>query len=288
MWSGNNDGIAQGWMHPAPEFWRDTVENALREDIGSGDISSAALSTDHQGEWYIEAQAEGVLCGVGLAYDVMSRAGSVDCLKKDGDRVKSGDIVLTGKGPASKILTYERTALNFLMLLSGTATLTAQFVAAVHGTKASIVDTRKTIPGLRSLQKYAVKCGGGRSHRMGLYDAVMIKDNHIRLAGSITNAVNAARLVNGHMVKIEVECERFDQVVEAICAKSDVIMLDNMGFDQMVKCVEYVAGRAVVEASGGISLETVKGVANTGVDVISVGALTHSAKSLSLHMEIKI
>ena len=275
-------------MHPAPEFWRANVESALQEDIGSGDISSAALSTDHQGEWFIEAQAEGVLCGVGLAFDVMSRAGEVMVHMKDGDRVKPGDIVLTGKGSAARILTFERTALNFLMLLGGTATLTSKFVEAVKGTKASITDTRKTIPGLRSLQKYAVRCGGGRSHRMGLYDAVMIKDNHIRLAGSITSAVNAARLVNGHLVKIEVECENINQVEEAIDAKADVILLDNMTVDQMVKCVELVNGRAVLEASGGINLETVRGIAATGVDVISVGALTHSAKALSLHMEIKV
>lgn len=288
MRSGNNDGIAPGWLHPAPEFWLDSVESALREDIGSGDISSAALPSGHSGEWYIEAQADGVLCGVGLAANIMGRAGEVEVLKSDGQTVKPGDLVLTGKGPAARVLTFERSALNYLMLLSGTATLTAKFVEAVKGTKASITDTRKTIPGLRSLQKYAVRCGGGRNHRMGLYDAVMIKDNHIRLAGSITKAVEAARMVNGHLVKIEVECETFDQVVEAVSAKCDVIMLDNMTCSQMVECVSHIAGRAVVEASGGVSLETVGNIAKTGVDVISVGALTHSAKSLSLHMEIKV
>jgi nicotinate-nucleotide pyrophosphorylase (carboxylating) len=180
----------------------------------------------------------------------------------------------------------ERTALNFIMHLSGVATLTSAHVKRVKGTKAKIVDTRKTLPMLRSLQKYAVRCGGGHNHRMGLYDGAMIKDNHIAACGSISEALSAVRSYASHMTKIEVECESLDQIEEAINAGADVVLLDNMDPFMMREAVQKYAGKCLFEASGGVSLDTVSGVAKTGVDLISVGALTHSATAIPFHLEL--
>ena len=279
------------WLQPEPTNWWNTVEDAIAEDVGSGDISGGCLPPDLMIRWRIEAQAEGVVCGVGIAdYLLAPAAGdpeqsSIDVLKYDGDRVSRGETILEGVTLGRRALMAERVALNFMMHLSGVATLTAQFVAKAEGTHAKIVDTRKTLPGLRMLQKYAVRCGGGHNHRMGLYDGAMVKDNHIAAMGSITAAVEAIRDYASHMTKIEVECETLEQVQEAVDAKADIVLLDNMDPFMMREAVKQFSGRCLFEASGGITLDTVKGVAQTGVDIISVGALTHSAVSLPIHME---
>jgi nicotinate-nucleotide pyrophosphorylase (carboxylating) len=267
------------------------VDDALAEDVGYGDVTGGCLDLDLIARWSIEAESDGIVCGLGVAEHVLAPFGgdpeecTVQVHAVDGDVVSRGDLVIDGVLPARRAVMAERTALNFLMHLSGVATLTAAFVEKVAGTPSKIVDTRKTIPGLRALQKYAVRCGGGHNHRMGLYDAALIKDNHIAAMGSITAAIDRVRSYASHMVKIEVECESLAQVREAIAAKADVIMLDNMDPFQMREAVQTYKGQCIFEASGGISLETVRGVANTGVDIISVGALTHSAVSIPFHME---
>ncbi len=280
-------------MQPEPANWLDVVEEAINEDAGLGDVTSGCLDPELLVDWYIEAQADGVVCGVGIAEYLMAPFGAdpdrcdVQVLRNDGESVRRGDSICSGVLPARRALTAERTALNFLMHLSGVATLTRSFVDKVEGTGARIVDTRKTIPGLRQLDKYAVRCGGGFNHRMGLYDGAMIKDNHIAALGSITKAVEAVRRYASHMTKIEVECESMEQVDEAVAARADVVMLDNMDPFLMREIVKKFKGRVLLEASGGISLDTVRGVAQTGVDLISVGQITHSAPALALHMEVR-
>ncbi len=282
-----------GWRHPAPEGWIDLVWDALAEDLGTGDLSSACLNPDWAVDWEIEAQAEGVLCGCGLAYYLLQDEegdpddGTVEALMDDGEPVRAGDIVLRGRTPSARLLARERTALNFLMLLSGVSTLTDQFVRRLDGLATDVVDTRKTVPGLRALQKYAVRCGGGKNHRMGLYDGVMIKDNHIRAAGSISEAMARVRHVIGHMTAVEVECETIDQAREAVDSGADIVMLDNMDPFTMQSAVRELKGRVVLEASGGVTLDTVRAIASTGVDVVSVGALTHSAPALPFHLEVR-
>ena len=281
-----------GWLQPEPANWWQIVEDAYHEDIGSGDVTGGCIDPDKMVEWYIEVQAEGILCGVGIAEHLLSPLPGdpedfdLEVHALDGDSVRRGDHVMKGRMPARRALAVERTVLNFMMHLSGVASLTAKFVQQVEGTNARIVDTRKTLPGLRSLQKYAVRCGGGHNHRMGLFDGAMIKDNHIMAVGSIRKAVERVRSYASHMTKIEVECENLKQVAEAIEAGAEVVLLDNMDPFTMREAVQKFKGKALLEASGGISLDTVKGVAQTGVDLISVGALTHSAISLPIHMEI--
>jgi len=285
--------VSEGWRYPAPHDWVDCVLDALDEDVRYGDLSASALPTTQQARWYIEAQASGVVCGAGIAAFLLDpleageEDGEITVHRSDGDRVQPGDRILDGLAPSAFVLERERTALNYLMLLSGVATLTAKFVVAVEGTSAKIVDTRKTAPLMRSLQKYAVRCGGGFNHRMGLFDGVMLKDNHIRLAGSIADAVARVRATAPHMAKIEVECEALDQVREAVTAGAEIVMLDNMDPFAMREAVRLFGDRCVLEASGGITLDTVAGVAQTGVHLISVGVLTHSAPALSFHLEIE-
>lgn len=282
-----------GWKAPAPEGWTDQAWDALAEDIGFGDPTAALFEPNSEVTWYIEAQADGVLCGVGIAFYLLDpdwdEPDSATCNLHavDGTRVERGTKVLSGRCHPARLLARERTCLNFLMHLSGVATLTAQVVQKVEGLPVRIVDTRKTIPGLRGLQKYAVRCGGGTNHRLGLFDGIMLKDNHIQAAGSITEAVAKAKEIAGHMMMIEVECERADQVEEAIAAGADIVMLDNMDPFEMGDIARRYKGQAILEASGGITLETVRGVAQTGVDAISVGALTHSAKALPFHLEVE-
>jgi len=280
-----------GWLGYEPNGWWGIVEDALAEDLGPGDLSTLGMDPNRMVEWEIEAQERGVVCGVGIAASLLGPigpdSGSMTIDRRDGDIVDRGDVILAGKGSAVRLLQLERTALNFLMQLSGVATLTAKYVDRVKGLPVRIVDTRKTVPMMRQLQKYAVRCGGGYNHRMGLYDAVMIKDNHIAAHGSISRAVSVLRALNSHTTRIEVECENPEQVEEAIQSGADIIMLDNMDPFTMRSLVSRFKGQAIFEASGGISLDTVRGVAETGVDVISVGALTHSASSLSLHMEFR-
>ena len=279
------------WLQPEPQSWWQVVDDAVMEDIGSGDVTAGALPPDLMAQWRIEAQAEGVLAGVGIAEHLLAPmpgdpdGAYVEIRLADGEPVARDTVVIAGRAPARRVLAAERTALNFVMLLSGVATLTRAFVRRVDGTGARIVDTRKTVPMLRALQKYAVRCGGGHNHRMGLYDAAMLKDNHLAAAGSITAAVEAFRATASHMVKLEVECETPEQVDEAVAARVDVVLLDNMDPFTMREVVTRHRGKVLFEASGGINLDTVRGVAQTGVDVISVGALTHSAVALPFHME---
>ncbi len=269
------------------------VDDAVGEDLGSGDVSAGCLPADLQVRWIIEAQADGVLSGVGIAEYLLAPYGNdpeeafIEVHRGDGEFVQRGQTVLAGLIPARRAVMAERTALNFLMHLSGVATLTDQFVRKIEGTNARIVDTRKTIPGLRTLQKYAVRCGGGHNHRMGLYDGAMLKDNHIAAVGSIREALAAVRSYASHMTKIEVECETLEQVDEAISAGADIVLLDNMDPFMMREAVKKHQGKCLFEASGGISLDTVRGVAQTGVDLISVGALTHSAVAMPFHMEFQ-
>ena len=280
------------WLTPAPTYWLQAVEAALAEDVGHGDVTSACLPPDLEVSWMIEAQAEGVACGIGIAEHLLAPAvdDPEDCFLRvhlrDGDAVGPGTVLLEGRTFAQKALVAERTALNFLMHLSGVATLTARFVQAVEGTGARVVDTRKTAPGLRALQKYAVRCGGGANHRMGLFDGVMLKDNHLRALGGVVPAIREARKVVSHLLKVEVECESLGQAVEAVRAGADVILLDNMSVPQLREAVQALKGQAILEASGGVNLDTVRAIAETGVDLISVGSITHSAPALSLHMEI--
>lgn len=269
------------------------VEDALAEDLGFGDITGQALPADLLIRWRIEAQAEGVLCGAGIAESLLAPYPhdpdecTIGIDRGDGDSVSRGDSVMDGVIPARRALAAERTALNFLMHLSGVATTTAQYVKRVEGTGARIVDTRKTLPGLRALQKYAVRCGGGGNHRMGLFDGALIKDNHIAALGGVRKAIDTVRGSISHMAKIEVECETPEQVREAVDAGAEVVLLDNMDPFMMREIVKAYKGKALFEASGGINLDTVRGVAQTGVDLISVGALTHSPCSIAFHMEFE-
>jgi len=279
------------WLQPEPTNWWPIVDDALAEDIGSGDITSGCLDPDLMFSWRIEAQAEGFLSGVGIADFLLGPMQGdpedawIEAHRVDGDFVKRGDLVIEGRALARRVLTCERTALNFLMHMSGVATLTAQFVKKVEGTQARIIDTRKTLPLLRALDKYAVRCGGGHNHRMGLYDGVLIKDNHIAAVGGIRAAVDRVRSYASHMIKIEVESENMEQVEEAVKAGADIILLDNMDPFMMREATSKFSGQCLFEASGGVSLETVRAIAQTGVDLISIGSLTHSAPALPFHLE---
>lgn len=283
----------RAWQQPEPAFWTLVVDDAMQEDVGSGDLTAGCFEPEDFSRWYIEAQAEGILCGVGVAEHLLApyagdpEEARLEVLRADGERVFRGDRIIEGNCQTRQLLMAERTVLNLIMHMSGIATLTDLFVKRVEGTRARIVDTRKTLPGMRALQKYAVRCGGGHNHRMGLFDGAILKDNHIRAVGGISQAVERVRSTVSHMAKIEVECESVAQVKEAIEAGAEIILLDNMDPFQMREAIKAHAERALFEASGGISLETVKGVAQTGVDLISIGALTHSAPALPFHLEIE-
>ena len=268
------------------------VEAALREDIRSGDITTDALiPAGGQARAVLRTRESGVACGLDIAVASFSQLDpSATCSprKRDGDAMQAGDVLLEVVGNARAVLTAERVALNFSQRLSGIATLTRQFVEATAGTRARIADTRKTTPGLRLVEKYAVRCGGGSNHRFALDDMILIKDNHIALCGGITAAVEKARGAVGHSVKIELECDTLEQVREAAAAGVDIILLDNMTNEQLTEAVGIIDGRALAEASGGVNLQTVAGIAQTGVDIISVGALTHGARSLDLGLDIEI
>ncbi len=270
----------------------EAVARALAEDLGlAGDITTAAtIPTDAIAHGRIVARGPGTIAGLDLARETFAQTDPViefEVLVADGDRVGAGKAVARIAGPARGILSGERVALNFLCHLSGVATLTGRFADAVEGTGARIVDTRKSMPGLRALQKYAVRCGGGRNHRFGLFDAVLIKDNHIATAGSVAEAVEAAHAHSGHMVRIEVEVTSLAELDEALSAGADIVLLDNMDTATMREAVTRAAGKAVTEASGGIDLDTVRAIAETGVDLISVGALTHSAPVLDLGLDFE-
>ncbi|HOB36104.1 MAG TPA: carboxylating nicotinate-nucleotide diphosphorylase [Candidatus Avimonas sp.] len=274
-----------------PGFYIDEIiKTALKEDINYIDTTTdLMISEGHTSSADIFAKAEGVLCGIEVAVRVFTLLdGGIrySIFKKDGDRIKPGDKIAVIEGPTRALLKGERTALNLLQHMSGIATQTDRCVQIVKGTKAAITDTRKTMPGLRALQKYAVAIGGGKNHRFNLSDGAMLKDNHIDAAGGITAAVRAVRERLGHMVRLEVETRNLNEVKEAIKAGADVIMLDNMTCEQMREAVKLAAGRVLLEASGGITGENLRAVAETGVDIISIGALTHSVKALDISMKI--
>ena len=269
------------------------IRNALAEDIGTGDITtSAVLNSKRKTSGKILIKEAGVLAGIDIAEKVFSiydRSLSFDIKISNGSKVNPGDIAAIVSGNAASVLTAERTALNFLQRMSGIATLTSKFIEQVKHTKAKIIDTRKTAPGLRLTDKKAVKTGGGENHRFGLYDMFLIKDNHIETAGSITNAVKSCKLYNeksGNRFKIEIETKNIDEVKEAINCNVDIIMLDNFDIRNMTEAVKLINGKCKVEASGGVTLQTVKSIAETGVDFISVGALTHSVKALDISLEL--
>ena len=270
----------------------DTVERvvlaALAEDIGAGDVTTdATVRVDAVGVADLLVKEAGVVCGLHVAettFRALDPDIRFDALASDGDVVEPAAVVARISGSERAILTGERVALNFLGRLSGIATLTHRYVDAVEGTGAAVLDTRKTTPGLRELEKYAVACGGGRNHRFGLDDAVLVKDNHLRAAGSVPAAVELVRAASA--LPIEVECDTLEQVAEALAAGVDAILLDNMTHDQLRAAVALAKGRVRLEASGGVTLDTIRAVAETGVDEISVGALTHSARSLDVSLEL--
>lgn len=276
--------------HPDLNTLKPFIDMALREDIGKGDITSQLLIHEKiEAQMLFVAREELVVCGTfipAMVYEQLSPAIKVVISATEGNRVKKGTVIAKVVGPARAILTGERVALNFMQRLSGVATLTAQYVEAVKGTKTVILDTRKTMPGLRLLDKYAVKTGGAQNHRMRLDDMVLIKDNHVALCGSIVGAVSKAQA--GTSLMVEVECDNINQLEEALEAGPDRILLDNMDLDTLRKAVKLVGGRIPLEISGGVSIENVRAVAETGVDYISVGRLTHSARAADIGADITV
>lgn len=266
------------------------VRAALAEDLGhAGDVTSlATIDADARFAAVFAARRDGRIAGLDcarIAVGVLDPTASFETITPDGSDAAPGQILARVDGNARALLSAERVALNLLQRLSGVATLTRAYVRAVEGTGAAITDTRKTTPGLRALEKYAVRCGGGINHRFGLDDAILIKDNHIAARGSVGEAVGRARAFAGHLMKVEVEVDSLDQLAEALYGGPDVIMLDNFSLEDLRTAVREVAGRAILEASGGVTLETVRAIAETGVNVISVGALTHSAPALDIGLD---
>lgn len=272
---------------PDPRDVTAQVRQALAEDLDSGDVTAGLVPAASEAHAEVVARESAILCGRAWFDEVFRQldpAIVIDWLVDDGDSLQSGQRVCGLSGAARPLLSGERTALNFLQTLSGTATVAADYVAAVAGTRATILDTRKTIPGLRMAQKYAVRCGGATNHRMGLYDAVLIKENHIRAAGSIAAAMQAASSLAGHGVWVEIEVENLAQLDQALAAGATRILLDNFGNDALREAVQRTAGRANLEASGGVSLATVSDIALTGVDFISVGQLTKNVVATDYSM----
>jgi len=278
-------------MRRLPDLLVDpVVRAALAEDLGrAGDVTAqACIPADARLRAVFASRRAGVLAGVDcarLAVLAMDPGARVDVRLEDGAPLEPGSVIVEVEGNARALLAAERTALNLIGRLCGVATLTRAYVDAVAGTRARIADTRKTTPGLRALEKHAVACGGGANHRFGLDDAVLIKDNHVAVCGGVGEAVRRARAFVGHLMKVEVEIDRLDQLDEALAAGPDVIMLDNFSLHDLRAAVHRAGGRAVLEASGGVTLQTARAIAETGVDVISVGALTHSAPSLDVGLD---
>lgn len=275
-----------------PQFYvDDLIKNAIKEDINYIDVATDyLLDENEESEAIFVAKADGVLCGIDVAMRVFRLLDdSFTCVlhKKDGDEIKNGELIAELKGKTVRLLKGERTALNLIQHMSGIATITKECVKETVGTNATIADTRKTLPGLRSLQKYAVTCGGGRNHRYNLSDCAMLKDNHIDAKGGITPAVKALREKIGHTVKIEVETRTLDEVKEALSAGADIIMLDNMSNETMAEAVGIVDGKALLEASGNLTKERLRSVAELGVDILSIGALTHSVTAFDISMRMK-
>jgi nicotinate-nucleotide pyrophosphorylase (carboxylating) len=271
---------------PDPTYVAQTVTTALLEDVGSGDLTAQLIPADRTARAAVITREDAVLCGTAWFDEVFRQIDArsrVTWSARDGDRVRANQQLCTLEGPARSLLTGERTALNFLQMLSATATVTRKYVDAVAGTKCRILDTRKTIPGLRVAQKYAVRCGGGTNHRIGLFDAILVKENHIAAAGSIAKAVAEARRLNSKVL-LEVEVENLTQLREALEARVDRVLPDNFSLEQMREAVRLTNGRAELEASGNMSLETLRSVAETGVDFISVGSLTKHVRAIDLSM----
>lgn len=263
------------------------VAASLAEDVGTGDLTARLIAADTEARGRVITREDAVICGTAwfdAAFAALSPAARVTWHVRDGDEVEAGRVLCDIVARAQVLLTAERTALNFLQLLSGTATVTRRFVNAVAGTRAKIVDTRKTLPGLRLAQKFAVVVGGGTNHRVGLYDGILIKENHIIAAGGIRDVVEEARMIAPSNVFIEVEVEDLDQLQEALDAGVKMVLLDNMSLEQMREAVRITGGRAELEASGGVSLEKVRAIAETGVDRISIGALTKDVRALDLSL----
>lgn len=280
-------------MTTHPLFIEDIVRATLKADLGHGhDVTTEALvPAAHKGTAVMRARRDCTLAGIQAAmaaFRLAEPALTLEVLQNDGAALTAGQDIMRITGPARGILTAERTALNFVMLLSGTATQTRRYVDTVAGTRAAIVCTRKTMPGIGSLQKDAVRAGGGRNHRFGLDDGLLIKDNHVALAGGIRQALERARAHAGHMVKVEIEVDTLAQLAEALAYGVDAVLLDNMSPATMKEAVIMNAGRAILEASGGITHETVRAVAETGVDMISVGALTHSVMAADIGLDIDL
>lgn len=267
------------------------IAGAIKEDIWTGDLTTMSTVPESAvTEGYIYAKESGIIAGTWVAervFQFLSSEMKFTYRKRDGDRVERGDVIAVVSGPAGPILTGERVALNLLQRLSGIATRTAAVTDMVKGFDSIVVDTRKTTPGLRALEKYAVTVGGGRNHRFGLYDGVLIKDNHIKVAGGIANAVVMARAKAPHTLKVEVEVEDLEGVREALEAGADIIMLDNMDFEAVSEAVKLINHRAQVEVSGGVTEDTVVGYARAGADIISMGALTHSVKALDISLDVR-
>ncbi len=277
-------------MNPQLPELPEIVRRALSEDIGRGDVTTLYTVPETAiGTGRIVAKSAGVIAGLPVVAEVFRQvdpALTLTLQAAEGDSVAAGTTLCEVRGAARSILTGERVALNFLQRLSGIATKTAQFVALIEGSEARIVDTRKTTPGLRLLEKYAVRVGGGYNHRFGLYDAVLIKDNHIQASGGIANAVQQAFALAPHTMTVTVECDTLTQVQEAVDAGADIILLDNMTLDELRQAVYIVGKEAATEASGGVNEETVAAIAATGVSIISVGALTHSAPALDISLDL--
>lgn len=286
--------VEKNHILPAPSLLvEEAVAAALKEDLGlAGDITSNSIFDEQQtGIATLRSRESGILAGyqfVEATFKKIDPNAEMTWLKKDGDHLSPQDVICSIKAPVRALLTGERVALNFLGHLTGIASLTNNYVQEVSHTKAKIVDTRKTTPGLRFAEKLAVRAGGGENHRFRLDDAVLIKDNHIAFAGGISKAIEAVQKSNGHMVKIEVEVDTIEQLKECLEHNIDVVLLDNMSPDHLSEAVKLIDGKFIAEASGGVNLTTVKSIAETGVDIISVGALTHSAKCLDLGLDIDI
>lgn len=272
-------------------YIEDHVKKALEEDIGFGDITTDYLTNeDDSMKCELNSRVDGILSGRSVfetVYKILSPKVNVSFFFKDGDAIKKGDRIATIEGPAKYILMGERVALNYIQRMSGIATETHKYQTAIGNHKAKIVDTRKTTPLFRAFEKYSVKIGGGSLHRFNLSDCAMIKDNHIKYAGSLTSAVEKLRQHISHAHKIEVECDTFEQVKEAVACYADIIMLDNMSLETMTQCVNYINGRAIVEASGNVNLSTVREIAATGVDIISSSAIVAKAPTLDLGLDCK-
>ena len=279
-------------MQLLPLQYEPILHMALAEDIGIGDITAqSTVPDDVSARAVMLAKADGVVAGLAVAcraFSIVDNFTTWEPHVTDGDPVTPGMPLATIIGNARSVLTAERVALNVIQRMSGTATLTRRFVDAVEGTKARIVDTRKTTPGLRVLEKYAVRLGGGHNHRTGLYDAVLIKDNHLAAGGGVLATVARARQMAPHTMRVEVECKNLDEVREAVQSGADIILLDNMDLEMLREAVQIIGNKALTEASGGVNVHTVAAIAQTGVDYISVGALTHSAPALDISLDFQV